>query len=315
MDKTSIIERIEQYAPLHVQADWDSSGIQIESARPFFKHIALMLDPSIESIEKALALDCDFIISHHPLAMRDYRLNKVDPLFKVISLLLSKQVLLYSAHTSLDATKHKRKINSENNLSSKGLSIEASVKMSKNPDAFHDTLYDFYDRVEKLCFVSKWLGEELALNDIQPLDKKDNFGIVGTLKKASTLTQICDKLLELMPNVSLKDFRYISLDSEDSTKREIKSIALCTGSAASLYDQALLSGVDLYITGDVKYHDAINALQSLPLQKRPPILLDVGHFSLEEEMMRRFSLLLGNDFSKHNVKVSFIEAKNPYSYF
>ncbi len=315
MDKKTIIERIEEYAPLHVQASWDSSGIQIESVKNSFSHVAVMLDPSVESIEKALAMDCDFLISHHPLSMLDYRLNKVNALFKISSMLLSKQALLYSAHTSLDVTKHKEKSSTDSSNICHNTHIDILTQNSSKPDAFHDTLYDYYDNLHIMPFVSKWLADELSLKNIQALDKKDNFGVVGTLEKAITIPKLAKKLVQLMPNISLKDFRLIALDQEEAKKREIKTIAICTGSGASLYEHALLSQADLYITGDVKYHDALDALQAIPNKKNPPLLLDVGHFSLEEEMMRRFSLLLEDDFKEKNIKVSFIKANNPYSYF
>ncbi len=316
MEKTSIIKIIEAHAPLHVQASWDSSGVQIESVKHDFSHIAVMLDPSIESIEKALALGCDFVLSHHPLAMQDYRLNQVNALFTVSSMLMSKQAMLYSAHTSLDATKHKAQEKSAILADYYRVSkdLKELKQAARRPDAFHDTLHEYYDNVNAKPFVSTWLAQELELVQLKPLDAKDNFGIVGTLKKASNLSKISKKILQFMPYVSLKDFRYIALDSEEAKNREVNTIAICTGSAASLYHNALLSEADLYITGDVKYHDALDALQSIPLQKSPPILLDVGHFSLEEEMMRRFSIILANEFDEHRVKVSFISAKNPYSY-
>ncbi len=316
MEKSSIIESIEAYAPLHVQASWDSSGVQVESVKHNFSHIAVMLDPSIEGIEKALALGCDFIISHHPLSMQDYRLNKVNALFTVCSMLLSKQALLYSAHTSLDATKHKNpeSKNILENYYTISKNLEALKKAARQPGAYHDTLHDYYENVGTQTFVSAWLGNELDLTEVQILDKKNNFGIVGTLKKPSTLSKIAKKLTQFMPNISAREFRFISLDSEEAKNRELNKIAICTGSAASLYYDALLCEADLFITGDVKYHDALDALQSIPQQKSPPILLDVGHYSLEEEMMRRFSILLANDLDGHSVKVSFIETKNPYSY-
>ncbi len=80
----------------------------------------------------------------------------------------------------------------------------------------------------------------------------------------------------------------------------IKRVAVCPGSGASLAQCAAQFGAELLITGDVKYHDALDA---------PLPLLDLGHFALEEEMMRLFSVHLQECLS--NVQITFIPAQDP----
>lgn len=63
----------------------------------------------------------------------------------------------------------------------------------------------------------------------------------------------------------------------------VRRIGYCTGSGSSLLDDARRCGVEFFITGDVKYHTALDA---------EICMADVGHHSLEEEMMRRMCALL-----------------------
>ncbi len=42
----------------------------------------------------------------------------------------------------------------------------------------------------------------------------------------------------------------------------VKKVALCSGAGASLIDEAVKSGADVYVTGDVTYHNIIHALNS-----------------------------------------------------
>ena len=84
----------------------------------------------------------------------------------------------------------------------------------------------------------------------------------------------------------------------------IRRIAICPGSGSSLAPEAAARGADLLITGDLKYHTALD----LPLP-----VLDVGHFSLEEEMMRRFALQLKENVS--DVAVQFVPAQDPLAPF
>jgi len=62
-------------------------------------------------------------------------------------------------------------------------------------------------------------------------------------------------------------------------QRLISKVACCGGSGASLLFDAQRQGADLLVTGDIKYHDARNALD-LGLS-----LVDAGHFATEEVMV------------------------------
>ncbi len=269
MQKQELINTIENYAPLSNQAVWDYSGIQIDSFKDKFSHLAVMLDPTWENIEKAIEQGADAILSHHPLTMGEYRLNICSALFKSIHLLLSKNVFLYAAHTSLDAT--------------------------FNGFAF-------------------WLAEDLKLQELLPLDEEENFGAIGLLENSRDISDVLECLEKSMPFISRKDFRLVG----KNTQRKIKKIAFCFGSGSSLYEKAKEKGADLFITGDVKYHLALDIVGEYnPLSEysqhnqefENPLLLDVGHFSLEEEMMKRFANHLKNYIP---VKVSFIEGTNPF---
>ena len=65
---------------------------------------------------------------------------------------------------------------------------------------------------------------------------------------------------------------------------------------------ALRAGADVFVTGDVKYHAALDARDG-GLR-----VLDVGHFVLEEEMMRRFAERLAAELS---VPVRFFAGSDP----
>ncbi len=60
----------------------------------------------------------------------------------------------------------------------------------------------------------------------------------------------------------------------------LRRVALCGGSGASYLQEAKRAGADVYLTGDVKYHDAQTARQ-LGLT-----LVDAGHFATERCVVR-----------------------------
>ncbi len=56
----------------------------------------------------------------------------------------------------------------------------------------------------------------------------------------------------------------------------VRKIAICTGSGGSLMPDFLSCGADVYVTGDVKYHEARQA------EEASKALVDVGHFGSEQ---------------------------------
>ena len=75
--------------------------------------------------------------------------------------------------------------------------------------------------------------------------------------------------------------------------------ALCTGSGSSLMDQFLSSGAQVYVSGDLRYHDA-RSVEAVNLG-----LIDIGHFASEHlfiEVFRDRLCVLLNEIGIH-VKV------------
>jgi len=84
-------------------------------------------------------------------------------------------------------------------------------------------------------------------------------------------------------------------------KDRIKSVAMTTGAGASLMD---IVDADLFLTGDIKYHDAMKALS------KGLMLADIGHFESE----RYFANALGEYLKNLPIPVIIAQSINPYSY-
>ncbi|MDR0815780.1 MAG: Nif3-like dinuclear metal center hexameric protein [Desulfovibrio sp.] len=147
-----------------------------------------------------------------------------------------------------------------------------------------------------------WLARELNLVNLSVLEPTSpapaagglptGFGFAGDLPCARTLEAIISTLA-----------RHINLSSAvlcGVTPETVTRVAYCTGSGSSLLAAAQRAGAQLFITGDVKYHTALTA---------EICLLDVGHHSLEEEMMRRLSLVLQQQLPL--LTVSFVPSESP----
>lgn len=102
MQVTEIFTTIEKTAPLHAAAHWDCSGLQVAAHRREASALAVCLDPTPASIQSALDQGAQCILSHHPLALKPALPNTLDDYHAALRLLLTADVPLYAAHTSLD---------------------------------------------------------------------------------------------------------------------------------------------------------------------------------------------------------------------
>jgi putative NIF3 family GTP cyclohydrolase 1 type 2 len=59
----------------------------------------------------------------------------------------------------------------------------------------------------------------------------------------------------------------------------VQTIAVCTGSGSSLMKAFMASGADVFVSGDLRYHDARDA------EMAGRGLLDIGHFGSEHVMV------------------------------
>jgi dinuclear metal center YbgI/SA1388 family protein len=82
----------------------------------------------------------------------------------------------------------------------------------------------------------------------------------------------------------------------------IKRAALCTGSGGDLIE---LIEADCFISGDLKYHNAVAA------KENGLSLIDIGHFESE----RYFTNVLMEYLKNFPLKVIITDSKNPFEYF
>jgi dinuclear metal center YbgI/SA1388 family protein len=111
---------------------------------------------------------------------------------------------------------------------------------------------------------------ETMAYDVYPLTQPETkFGIgrVGDLTESSDLSTLA---LQVKRSFGVETLRVVG-DPGMSVKR----VAVCTGSGASLVREFLKSEADVFISGDLRYHDARDA------EAARRGLIDLGHFASE----------------------------------
>ncbi|PLX07095.1 MAG: Nif3-like dinuclear metal center hexameric protein [Marinilabiliales bacterium] len=111
--------------------------------------------------------------------------------------------------------------------------------------------------------------EEVAY-DIYSLDNDWNMAGLGMIGLPKTSISEKELLKSLKSIFDLTNIRHSNL-----LNKKIKRIAVCGGSGASFIPDAIRSGADVYITGDIKYHEYFMAENKI-------LLIDIGHFESEQ---------------------------------
>lgn len=151
-----------------------------------------------------------------------------------------------------------------------------------------------------------YLAELLELKDVVAFTDGDNtepIGRVGRLKQALPLDKLVEYVsdrLELEPN-------RIRFAGKADALTEV--IGICTGAGAELAELAMASGCDVLITGDLKYHQAQNALE------QGFSIIDAGHYGTERFFTENFAKLLSE---KTKGAVSVVQSQvrlEPFSVF
>ncbi len=106
----------------------------------------------------------------------------------------------------------------------------------------------------------------------------------------------CDELVErIKERLGLERIRIVG------QKSVVKRIAMTTGAGASLQDSV---DADLFLTGDIKFHDAMKALS------KGLMMADIGHFESE----RHFAAALEENLKNLPIPVIIAQSINPFTY-
>lgn len=143
--------------------------------------------------------------------------------------------------------------------------------------------------------------EEVAYDiySLENIDLQTGSGMTGELKEDMSLKNFLLKIKEVF-NASV-------IRHSADTGKKIKKVSLCGGSGSFLINDAISSGSDIFITGDIKYHQFFNAENRI-------ILADIGHFESEQFTVELLTQFLKENFNTFATYFSSVNT-NPIKYF
>jgi dinuclear metal center YbgI/SA1388 family protein len=143
--------------------------------------------------------------------------------------------------------------------------------------------------------------EEVAY-DIYPLDNEFNRAGAGMIGDLPGKVSEKDFLQTVKETLKTPFIRHSPL-----TGRMVSKVAVCGGSGSFMIPDAIRQKAEIFVTGDVKYHQFFEAEGKL-------VIVDAGHYETEQFTCNLLADYLKEKFAKFAVRISETPV-NPVNYF
>ena len=165
------------------------------------------------------------------------------------------------------------------------------------------SIYAAHTSADKvIAGVSGAMASRLGLVNVSILDEDGEgtgLGVVGDLPQPVTAAEAVTLVKER--------FGLKALRSSRPVEGMISRVAMCGGSGGSLIKAAVASGAQLYLSGDISYHNFFT--------RDGFMIMDIGHYESEIEIVDILFSLLRKNFPTFAVRITQNIYSNPIFYF
>lgn len=153
--------------------------------------------------------------------------------------------------------------------------------------------------------INDILAGRIGLTDLKPLSAPDQGSGIGRIGSLETESDLKSLALAIREKLNLRHLKFAG-----DPALSVQKAAVCSGSGSSLMADFFASGAQVFISGDLRYHDARD-VEALNLG-----LIDIGHFYSEHLMVDVLAGRLSGIFadSKMNITVKACDIeKDPFT--
>jgi dinuclear metal center YbgI/SA1388 family protein len=233
-----MVTLMEKLAPPYLAESWDNCGLQVGALQWPVQKVWVALDPLLGVIESAARQHVDLVITHHPLIFKPLRSIDLDtPEGKIVAAALGAKTAIFAAHTNLDSA-----ADGINDVLARRIGLERLIPLVP--------------------------AKPLANADWPPAHPHaTGMGRIGCLQPSLTVALFAQQIKK---QLALKNVKVAG-----QADREVRKAAVCSGSGGGLLADFLASGAEVFVSGDLRYHDA------RAVQEAGRALIDIGHFASE----------------------------------
>jgi dinuclear metal center YbgI/SA1388 family protein len=314
-----IIRLVDAMAPPQLAEQWDNVGLQLGKRDWTVRTVWVALDPLPEVVAEACRQNVNLLITHHPLIFHPLHTIDMDtPMGTLIQKAMDHRLAIYSAHTNLDIAAHGLNDILAQRIGLKNIQVlgepkdtetqlvvmvvpaekESAVSQAlsardkpvivtpvsvpdtalKTPRVRIETVLSDAEIPGILHGLEAVLSHPEAVSYKHPLIRfgsRQGLGRVGDLERGMDF----GKFFRMVKHrLGLDSLRVVG-----DPDLPIYRAAVCSGSGSGFMGRFLSSKAQVYITGDLRYHDARTA------QAENRALIDVGHFASEHLVLEPLS--------------------------
>ena len=151
--------------------------------------------------------------------------------------------------------------------------------------------------------VNHRIANRIGLVNVEFLEKKDGTenagsGVIGELQTEEDEKEFLVRLKSLF---NIECIRHNTL-----CNRKIQRVALCGGAGGFLLSKAIAKGADVFLTGEMRYHDYFGHEKDL-------LIAEMGHYESEQYTTDIFAEILSNQFPELKIVKTSLNT-NPINY-
>ncbi len=226
-----VVNALEHFAPLPLQASFDNAGLQIGLTEAEVSGALLCLDVTEQIVDEAVARECNLIVSHHPLIFHKLaHITGEDYVQRTVLSAIRQGVAIVSMHTNMDTAKG-------------GVNHKIAEKMGL-------ARVRFLGHTQSVEAPHTHGEKEAAM--VQGGD-----GVIGTLPEPMAASDFVQMLKST--------FDVECVEANQLLRRPIERVALCGGAGAFLLDEAIQAGADAFVTGEMSYHSYFGHEQEIQI--------------------------------------------------
>lgn len=327
-----------EIAPPEYAESWDPVGLQVGHPQQPVRRMGVALDATFEVVSEAIQEGVDFLVVHHPLFFRPLKnLDLGAPAGRIIGAAVRNSLSIYAAHTNLDSVP-----GGLNDALCQKIGLARIEPLTEGKKRSQTLLHvevpaKMKDRVHRLfeetdggvvwwasmdtegvigrarLATDRVRGIRARLHALCPEARVDGIP-AGEILSGAGLGRVGDLpgplCLEAFAEKTKKDLDLTHVRMVGDPMRAVRRVAVCTGSGAGLMSDALKVGADVLLTGDVKYHEAMEVLD------QGFSLVDAGHFGTESMVVDLLVERLAGALKARDIQgvgiVPFSSRKDPF---
>jgi dinuclear metal center YbgI/SA1388 family protein len=222
MQLADILRVLDDLAPLRYASSWDNVGLLVGDPSAEIERVLVTVDYASPVAEEARALKADLVIAYHPPIFASF---KRVPHGSLWADAIRRGVALYSMHTALDVAR-----GGTNDFLANICGVAAEGRRALRP------------------FASA-AGATERERDQESI----GLGRVGDIAP----TALSAIVRQLKTELGLE---YVLLAGGVNRDAVVSRIAVAAGSGGDLLDDAFRERAELFVTGEIRHHDALSAV-------------------------------------------------------